>query len=366
MTTFVSLPRSLRTGVPIEAPPAVASPGPAAHQQPTTSPAPTPAPDRRLKALRRFALSITVFNVVGHLVLGFEQSPVTPLVTVLWAYALEIGLEWFDARVHGRRPRFAGSTPRQLLDFLLPAHISAMAVAMLLYAGPVLWPSLLAVSIAIGAKHVVKAPVNGRLRHVLNPSNLGIAVVLLLFGWVGIAPPYQFTANVGQPWDWVVVGGILVLGTLLNARLTGRAPLIVAWVAGFVAQAAVRALLTDHSFVAAVAPMTGVAFVLFTNYMITDPGTTPFARRGQVAFGLGCAACYGVLMVAHVSFGLFFALVLTCLVRAAWLWAIALRPAGARLLIRARAQRAEPGQPRPPEPQPVAVPVVPVVPGTVQ
>ena len=36
--------------------------------------------------------------------------------------------------------------------------------------------------------------------------------------------------------------------------------------------------------------------VLYTNYMITDPGTTPFSRRGQIAFGLTNAAIYGLLV----------------------------------------------------------------------
>jgi len=35
--------------------------------------------------------------------------------------------------------------------------------------------------------------------------------------------------------------------------------------------------------------MTGVAFVLFTNYMITDPGTTPMAGRAQFMFGASVA-----------------------------------------------------------------------------
>jgi hypothetical protein len=337
VTTTTTTPFDGPTTAPVGATPGQLHRSSGAAESPTPVPALTatnvglsgaarPVVDKRLKALRRFALSITVFNVAGHLVLGFEQSPITPVVTVLWAYALEAGLEWFDARVQQRPTRF-GTSPRAVLDFLLPAHISAMAVAMLLYGGPVLWPSLLAVSIAISAKHIVKAPVNDRMRHVLNPSNFGIAVVLLLFGWVGIAPPYQFTANVGEPWDWLVVLAIIVLGTTLNAKLTGRMPLILAWVGGFVAQAAVRAVLTDHAFWPAVAPVAGVAFILFTNYMITDPGTTPFSRRGQIAFGLTCAACYGVLLVLHVSFGLFFALVLTCVLRAAGLWLIAARKA---------------------------------------
>lgn len=286
------------------------------------TPIPKKKADPRLKALQRFALSISVLTIAGHLFLGFEQSPVTPVATLAFAYVMEVGLEVLDARLNERPLRFDKRSPRSVMAFLLPAHITALACAMLLYAGPVLWPYLLATALAITVKYMIKAPVNGRWRHVMNPSNFGIACVLLLAPWVGIAPPYMFTANVTELFDWLVPLVVVVLGTMLNTKLTGKWPLIVGWVGGFIAQAALRSLLEGGSFVAAISPLTGVAFILFTNYMITDPGTTPRGRRNQLFFGVGCAAWYGVLMTFHVVFGLFFALVATCLTRACWLLVI--------------------------------------------
>jgi len=61
--------------------------------------------------------------------------------------------------------------------------------------------------------------------------------------------------------------------------------------------------------------MTGVAFILYTFYMVTDPATTPSGWRDQIVFGVSVAAVYGVLMVMHVVFGLFFALTLVCAFR---------------------------------------------------
>jgi hypothetical protein len=69
-----------------------------------------------------------------------------------------------------------------------------------------------------------------------------------------------------------------------------------------------------------------VAFILFTFYMVTDPATTPSAPRAQVAFGASVAAVYGLLMAAHVVFGLFFALSLVCAARGAWAHARVLVP----------------------------------------
>jgi hypothetical protein len=68
--------------------------------------------------------------------------------------------------------------------------------------------------------------------------------------------------------------------------------------------------------------MTGVAFILYTFYMVTDPATTPEGRLEQVVFGASVAATYGLLMVAHVVFGLFFALTTVSAVRGVMLWAL--------------------------------------------
>jgi hypothetical protein len=70
---------------------------------------------------------------------------------------------------------------------------------------------------------------------------------------------------------------------------------------------------------AALAPMTGIGFVLFSFYMITDPGTTPESRKAQIAFGFSVAAIYGVIVQSHHLFGLFISLTLVGLVRGGWL-----------------------------------------------
>lgn len=281
-----------------------------------------PKADARIKALRRFALSITVLNVAGHLFLGFEQSYLTPIVGILTGYAVDLVLETLDARANGRPPRYRG-TFRDVADFLLPAHIAGLACSMLLYGNESLWPTAFAVTVAVAAKYVIKAPVNGRWRHVLNPSNFGISVTLICFSWVGIAPPYEFTENVGNWLDWIIPIAVGTAGAMLNAKLTRRIPLILGWLGGFVLQALLRAVLLDHSLAGALLPMTGVAFILFTNYMITDPGTTPSAPRRQILFGAGTALVYGVLVVAHITFGLFFALVIVCVIRLCFLLALA-------------------------------------------
>ena len=143
-----------------------------------------------------------VWNVVGHTVLGFEQSWATPLVAIATAIAVSMLLDWVDARASDRELRFAGSLG-DFLNFLPACLIPGFACGMLLYPNERLWPLVFAVVLSIGSKLILRAPVgNGHTQHIFNPSNLGVAATLLLFPEVCFAPPYHFTENITGLWDW--------------------------------------------------------------------------------------------------------------------------------------------------------------------
>lgn len=275
-----------------------------------------------VKALRNFTISISVFNILGYTLFGFEQPWLWPLLAVATAYLTEFGLELVGAHVEQRRPRFLGAGKRGVMEFLYPATITALAVNMLIYVNDRVWVMIFAVVVAVGGKWVLRVPVRGRLRHYMNPSNLGIVTVLLLFPWAAIAPPYQFTERLSGPADWVVPAVLLTAGTMLNSKLTGRMWLIGGWLIAFVVQAVFRGLVLDTAILGALAPMTGVAFLLFTNYMITDPGTTPSRPLSQAVFGAGVALVYGICEGVGITYGLFFATAVVCLVRGVFLWSL--------------------------------------------
>jgi len=277
---------------------------------------------KRLAGLRRFAVAITLLNVLGHAFFGFEQAPAQPLVALVAAYSMEMMIELAAAWAKKRRPFFMGGIGNAI-DFLLSAHISGLAVAMLLYANERLWVVAFAAAMAVGSKAIFRVRVGEGSRHFLNPSNFGITVTLLLFPWVGIAPPYHFTENLGTVGDWLLPAIIIVSGSFLNARFTHKIPLILSWLACFAMQAFIRSSLHATPFVAALMPMTGMAFILFTFYMVTDPATTPTTVKGQVLFGAATAAAYGLLVSLHVVFGLFFGLTVVCLFRGLSLYAYA-------------------------------------------
>ena len=156
----------------------------------------------RLGGLRRFAIAITVLNILGHAFFGFEQSFAQPLVALAAAYSAELLLEFIDARCNRRPLRFMGGGVRRFVEFLLSAHITGLACAMLLYANERFGPVIFASVVAICSKCILRVPTERGTRHFFNPSNFGITITLLVFSWVSIAPPYQFTENMLGAGDW--------------------------------------------------------------------------------------------------------------------------------------------------------------------
>jgi hypothetical protein len=287
--------------------------------------------DPRLTALRRFSISLTAFNILGYYWFGFEQPWLWPFMAVGTACATELLLETLSAWAGHRAPAYQGSGAMGMVNFLMPAYITGLAVNMLLYANDKPWPVVFAIVVAVGQKTVLRARIGGKVRHFMNPSNFGITVTLLLWNWISIAPPYEFSENLDTPARWIVPAAILASGTLLNAKLTRKMPLIAGWVLAFAGQAVLRHFLFGTSMISALLVMTGIAFVLFMNYMMTDPATTPVRPRNQVAFGAGVAIVYGALVDLHIVFGLFFALCIVCGIRGVYHWSAAtvraLRPA---------------------------------------
>ena len=115
-------------------------------------------PKLRLFALWYFTTLMIVWNLVGHTVLGFEQSWATPIVAITTAIAISMLLDWVDARAKDRELRFTGSVGA-FLNFLPASLIPGFACGMLLYANERLWPVVFAVVLSIGSKVILRAPV---------------------------------------------------------------------------------------------------------------------------------------------------------------------------------------------------------------
>jgi len=275
--------------------------------------------DLRLPALRRFAAAITILNILGHFYLGFEQSWAQLFAAMATAYSLELFFEWVDCQRTGKTPRFLGGI-KNFVEFLLPAHISAFAVSMLIFANDRLWPFVFGATVAIASKAILRVPMGKGRLHFLNPSNTGIAVTLICFSSVGLAPGWQFTAAFDGVGNWLFPYVIVGLGTFLNANFTKRIPLILGWFFGFIAQAFIRSELLGTNFQASLVPISGIAFVLFTFYMVTDPATTPNKVRPQLLFGLSVATVYGIIVGLHIPYGIFLSLLTVCTIRGTYIY----------------------------------------------
>jgi enediyne biosynthesis protein E5 len=278
---------------------------------------------RRYFALWYFTSLLIFWNILGHTVLGFEQSHIQSLVGVATAIILQFLLEWIDARASRRKPRFAGSWA-DLINFLPPAIIPGLAVTMLLYPNERLMPVIFGVGVAICSKVMFRAPVaDGKTQHIFNPSNLGIVATLLLFPSIGVAPPYHFTENLTGMWHWALPGFVLATGLIVHGLFTGRLILVLTWLVAFVIQGQLRSWYFGTSWIVPLTPMTSAAFMVFTLYMIPDPATTPVKPLRQVLFGIAIAAVYGVLLVVHMVYCLFIGLAIVCAMRGVSLYALA-------------------------------------------
>jgi enediyne biosynthesis protein E5 len=296
------------------------------------SAAPRKARDPRT-GLRTSATLATVFTILGHTVLGFEQSWAQLFVALATGYACALFFEWVDARANDTVPGFSGGGFRKVVDFLLSSHMTAITLAFLLYVNQRLWVMALAVALAIGSKYVLRVRQNGRLQHFMNPSNFALAVVLVSYQWTGILP-WGFTVGIHGMADWIVPLIIVGLGVRLNLLFTGRLPTILAWLGTFIALALCRALLLQGRGVVGVEAelvvLTGIPMVLFTLYMITDPQTSPSRASSQILYGAAIAVAYSILLMLHVNFTLFYSVTAVCAMRGLWLFVASLRaPAAA-------------------------------------
>jgi Na+-translocating ferredoxin:NAD+ oxidoreductase RnfD subunit len=162
---------------------------------------------------------------------------------------------------------------------LASAYVSGISVGILVRS-PALWPYALGSLLSITSKYVLR--VKGR--HLWNPSNFGICVMLVLAAdnvaslsiqWGNYLPP-MFV--------------VWILGSLIIWQAK-RFHICATYVLSFLLLAYVRSWLTGHPFLAEVAPITGPMYQLFIFFMITDPKTTVQTTWGQcvVAFLIALA-----------------------------------------------------------------------------
>ncbi len=154
------------------------------------------------------------------------------------------------------------------------AYITGISVGILVRS-PAFWPFAVAAALAITSKYVLRY----RGRHLWNPSNFGICVVLFLLPMSVAMLSIQWGNNMAS----MVV--IWTLGSLIIWRLR-RFHISATYVISFLVLAVLRSWIIHEPWLSEVSPITGPEYQLFIFFMITDPKTTVRSRKGQciVAF----------------------------------------------------------------------------------
>jgi enediyne biosynthesis protein E5 len=238
---------------------------------------------RRFRYDNRFTppLLITAILIVGQFTFGFLESYSRTALAIVTSIAIEM--------VMGRV--FTGKWPH-----IASAYITGISIGILVRS-PAFWPYALCSALSITSKYVIRV----KNRHIFNPSNFGICVMLFL--------AYYAVASLSVQWGnylWTMAV-IWTLGCVIIWRLK-RFHICATYVASFLVFALVRSLITGHTFWAEVAPLTGPMYQLFVFFMITDPKTTVGTRRGRMIVAFLIALAETILRLNQVVHAPYYAL----------------------------------------------------------
>lgn len=230
---------------------------------------------------------LTMYTALGQTVLYFNRDIQQLVVCIVTSCAVEMLLAWLFTR-----------------SILLPplsAYITGLSIGLLLESYDVR-VFVLASVWGIASKYFIR----DRQGHFFNPSNFAVVATLVLcHGLATVAPGSQWG---GKAWIPIV---ILVLGSVMMYRVR-RLDLVGAWIAGYVAMAALRVALGQGGAVFALGPMLSGEFALFTFSMMPDPKTSPNTRTARILWGAGIAVTDGVLRYLEIRYSMFFALFAFC------------------------------------------------------
>jgi Na+-transporting NADH:ubiquinone oxidoreductase subunit NqrB len=156
------------------------------------------------------------------------------------------------------------------------AAISGLSLSLLLRSESLVL-LLAAAVIAVGSKFVLRV----RGKHVFNPTNFAIVVLLIVTNRVWVSP--------GQ-WGSVAFFGFLIacIGGLVVNR-AARSDVTFAFIAAWSALVIGRSLWLGEPLTIPFHRLENGALLLFTFFMISDPKTTPDSRAGRILFAAAVA-----------------------------------------------------------------------------
>ena len=138
-------------------------------------------------------------------------------------------------------------------------------------------------------------------RHIWNPSNFGISVMLFLAA--------DTVASLSIQWGNYLLPMLViwVLGSVIIWRVR-RFHITAIYVVSFLVFAFLRSWMTGSPWQSEIAPITGPMYQLFIFFMITDPKTTVRSKKGQCMVVFLIAVVEMVMRLDQVVYAPFYAL----------------------------------------------------------
>src|SRR5437773_7012377 len=164
---------------------------------------------------------------------------------------------------------------------------------------------LLAVATATAAI-ASKFALRWRRKHVFNPTNFGLVVMMLVTGQVWVSP--------GQWGSAATFGFLLASAGGLVVTRARRADVTLVFLGTWAALLFVRSMWLDEPVAIPIHRLESGALILFAFFMISDPKTTPDSRAGRMLFaGIVAAGAYVVQFVLFRTNGFLWSLAVASL-----------------------------------------------------
>jgi Na+-transporting NADH:ubiquinone oxidoreductase subunit NqrB len=211
----------------------------------------------------------------------------------------------FGAGLAGFAAAFAGALSAQALGARWrseafewrSALVTTLGVSILLRAAyPGFW--FAAAFIGIGAKFLIR----WRGKHIYNPANLGVVLMILAGGGAAWISPGQW----GQA-SWIA--GLMIGFGALVLSCARRLDIAIAFFGTYASLLIARALYLGDPLAIPLHQMQTGALLVFTFFMITDPRATPDSRFGRILLAVAVAGlAYHLQFKMQMRPGLLFAL----------------------------------------------------------
>jgi Na+-transporting NADH:ubiquinone oxidoreductase subunit NqrB len=177
------------------------------------------------------------------------------------------------------------------------ALISSLSLCLLLRSNS-LWVLALGAVIAIGSKFAIR--INNK--HVFNPTNFAIVLLLLFLGDHAWVSPAQWGSRSWFAFLMLCAGGTVVYRAM-------RSDVTVAFLLAWMTIIFGRALWLGDPMSIPLRQLQSGALLLFAFFMISDPKTTPDSRAGRILFAILVALSAGyVQFILYRTNGLLWSL----------------------------------------------------------